>query len=175
MTRTIHKKIANKIKFICQCFADYFGNDCKFSSNPCVTNICRNNGTCIYHNYNQTYSCECFSNNNNSTLFYGKNCENKIDICLNETCSSNGICYDDGFNSKCKCFYLYSGDKCQIESTELKFIKIFISISSIIAIIVLALTYFTFLFCDISKIFCKNKRRQSQNAQKKITKFKYIN
>lgn len=103
----------------------------------CHSNPCLNNASCVDNIKEKTYTCICFSHTNKSSLFYGLNCENKINLCQNETCSGNSLCYDDGYESKCKCFDKYSGDKCQIESKEMKVKKVVIKTSSIIAICIL--------------------------------------
>ncbi|RNA05564.1 neurogenic locus notch -like protein [Brachionus plicatilis] len=124
-------KVSNSLKFECECFKNYVGTKCHINTLACNSNPCRNNATCIDNINNRTYTCKCMSNDNRSSLFYGLNCEKKIDVCQNETCSGNGVCYDGGFEPKCKCFSKYSGDKCQIESQEMKTIKAIIALRGI--------------------------------------------
>ena len=110
--------------------------------------------------------------------------KHKIDLCENEKCSKNGICFDSGNEAKCKCFTYFSGDKCEIESNEINNVKIVISTASIIAIIILVMTYCCMIFSDFSKLFCKfNKsnrdyRSNHHHHRIKIQKFQkliYIN
>ncbi|RNA17427.1 neurogenic locus Notch isoform X3 [Brachionus plicatilis] len=116
-------KLTNSLKFECECFANYAGPHCQINSLPCYSNPCRNNGTCIDDILKKIYQCDCFFYANRSSLFYGRNCENKINLCQNETCSGNGVCHDYGYEAKCRCFQKYYGEKCQIESNEIRVIK----------------------------------------------------
>ncbi|RNA13743.1 crumbs -like protein, partial [Brachionus plicatilis] len=99
-------------------------------------NRCRNNATCIENSLNKTYSCECFTENNQTSLYYGTYCEKKIDVCSNETCSNHGYCKEENNAPICACFYMYSGDKCEKESEELKKNKMIVKTTTIIAIII---------------------------------------
>jgi hypothetical protein len=134
-----------------------------------------NNGTCVENMASLNFTCECGEN------FEGVYCETKHDACKNETCSSNGVCYDENSQVKCKCFSLYSGEKCEIESSERKQIKTIISSSSILAIILLALFYLIIIFLDINRLFRylfgKKKRiaRANYTKEGKITKLVYHN
>ncbi|CAF1090978.1 unnamed protein product, partial [Brachionus calyciflorus] len=133
-------------KLICVCHENYYGSSCKFDLRPCSSNPCLNNGKCsnININNNLNYECQCYGD-----YFSGRNCEIKKDVCLNETCSSKGECYDFEHTPKCKCFNMFSGDKCEIESNNFNIIKIVIRTSSILAIIILIIFY---VLCFISDI-----------------------
>ncbi|CAF0795326.1 unnamed protein product [Brachionus calyciflorus] len=123
-------------KFLCDCLDFFSGSSCNIDIRPCSSNPCKNNGTCINNLVNKSYTCQCFNE-----FFYGKNCEFKRDVCENETCSKNGVCYEFQNESKCKCYSLYNGTRCEILSDELNVIKFAIKTSSIIAIAILVLTF----------------------------------
>ncbi|CAF0902574.1 unnamed protein product [Brachionus calyciflorus] len=101
-------------KFFCNCQENYYGSSCKLNIKPCSSNLCLNNGICVDVLTNNTfnYECQCFNE-----FYSGRNCEIRIDVCLNETCSNKGNCYDSNHTAKCKCFNMYSGDKCEMESS----------------------------------------------------------
>ncbi|RNA38798.1 neurogenic locus notch-like protein [Brachionus plicatilis] len=168
-------KVSNSLKFECECFKNYVGTKCHINTLACNSNPCRNNATCIDNINNRTYTCKCMSNDNRSSLFYGLNCEKKIDVCQNETCSRNGVCYDGGFEPKCKCFSKYSGDKCQIESQEIKTIKAVISTSSILAICILILLSLLIITCDLLTFFCRKKKRKVYLRNDEERKLEYYN
>ena len=72
----------------------------------------------------------------------------RINVCENITCSLNGYCFiSNEQNStlfQCKCFYGYSGDKCEIESTLKRVISYFQWTTTIICIICL-ITFWTII------------------------------
>ncbi|RNA11375.1 neurogenic locus notch-like protein [Brachionus plicatilis] len=169
-------KLIDSTKFICDCFENYAGSTCQINTLPCASNPCRNNSTCTIHLTNKTYSCQCSANNNGTSLFYGKNCEYKIDVCANETCSKQGVCNEKGDKAKCKCFNYYSGEKCEIESNEMKAIKTVIKTSYIIAGIILISLFLLIIGCDLSNICCKKKKNKKRViAHTKVVKYQYVN
>ncbi|CAF0942778.1 unnamed protein product [Brachionus calyciflorus] len=112
--------VYEKERYLCQCLKEYTGSNCQINIEPCFSNPCRNNGTCINNLALKTYSCECFKEiEQEKSLFYGYNCEFKVDICKNETCSNHGVCYDEKNEPKCKFFNYYLGEKCEICSSEI--------------------------------------------------------
>ncbi|CAF0853744.1 unnamed protein product [Brachionus calyciflorus] len=166
-------------KFFCVCNENYFGSSCKIDLRPCSSNPCLNNGTCSNIKGDKTlnYECQCYGD-----YYSGRNCEVKIDVCLNETCSNKGQCFDLNHTPKCKCFSMYSGDRCEIESNNLKIIKNVIKLSSIIAIIILNIFYGLCLISDITSAFCnakkmnrKKNKNDPENINYKRYKFVYIN
>ncbi|CAF0891719.1 unnamed protein product [Brachionus calyciflorus] len=168
-------KLVENIKLICECFTNFSGPKCEINTLPCFSNKCRNNASCINNLHDKTYDCQCVSGYNNKSYFYGTYCENKIDLCENETCSKNGICVDTGNEVKCKCFSKFSGNNCEIESNELNFIKNFIRTSSLIAIIILGMTFCLTFLSDLSKLFIKEKPNKRNNQSRGIYKFQRIN
>ncbi|CAF1106482.1 unnamed protein product [Brachionus calyciflorus] len=171
--------LVEKIKLICECFDNFSGEKCELNTLPCFKNKCKNNASCINNLKDKTYSCECSAGNKNKTIYYGDYCEYKMDLCANETCSKNGFCIDTGNEIKCICFSKFSGEKCEIESTEIKVIKMVIKTSSLLAIIFLAMTYCFMIISDFSKLFIKEKRNKQKNKYRpkiqRIQKYQYIN
>lgn len=137
-------KYSGNLTFVCVCNSNYAGRTCQVSTLPCSHNPCLNNATC-YEN-TTSYYCAC-----SGPLYYGTNCELRRNLCENETCSGNGKCEETNNNQTavCKCFSQYSGSKCEIKSKQLKDVQTVVSTSSIIAIIILALFYTSFLISDI--------------------------
>ena len=119
--------------YFCECNENFQGKSCETDIGPCnrVNNKCLNNATCLNVNFT-SISCECPSNG----LFYGQYCENRINSCGNVTCSLHGYCFvQNQTKTKCKCFYGYSGDKCDIESNSVKTLRYTQWTSTIICII----------------------------------------
>ena len=158
---------------------------CQIDSRPCSLNPCLNNAICVDYSNNMNYNMSALIDTNSSSFyclcneFYiGTNCETKLDVCQNETCSNNGNCYESENMPKCKCFSMYSGDKCESESNELKAIKTISSISTIIAIISIISFYVFISFMDLLKYLCryknivphKNKKRQKKKNKKRRIK-----
>jgi hypothetical protein len=170
-------------KFICSCDSVYLGGyACQIDTRPCSSNPCLNNATCVDYSNSMNYNMSSIISNNSSSFyclcneFYkGANCESKIDLCQNETCSNNGNCYDSNNLPKCKCLSMYSGDKCETESNELKAVKKLISLASILAIVIIISFYSCFLLMDITKFLCKKNNRIYSHEKPSIKKFIYIN
>lgn len=131
----------------CKCYPHYAGPACEIDLKPCSTKPCLNNGTCHQNLTTYTFNCEC-------TQFYeGIFCQNKIDICMNETCSKNGNCKDVDNVPKCFCFYLFLGEKCEIQSESKKAIVKAVSTTSAVAITVIGFFYTSFIVLDILRFF----------------------
>lgn len=167
---------STKNNYLCTCYSVYMvGNACQIDTRACSSNPCLYNGTCVeYSNMTQI-------DGSNSSLYYclcdelhkGSNCELKVNVCQNETCSNNGYCYDSNNEAKCECFSMYSGDKCETESSELKVVKKVISISSILAFVMIIFTYSCIGLMDIAKFCCKKKAKR--RIRPIAIKFTYIN
>ena len=164
-------KMVNQALLACECFEHFSGSNCQLNNLPCSLNPCRNNATCVNNLVEKTYECVCYSNSNQTSLYYGQNCENKIDICQNETCSNKGVCQDVNDEKKCKCFLSYSGDKCELELSQMKMIKSVIRVASIIAIVYITLFFLSFILLDASDLIF---RRQFVKQIKKYVPKKAI-
>ncbi|CAF1029327.1 unnamed protein product, partial [Brachionus calyciflorus] len=148
-------------KFFCNCQENYYGSSCKLNVKPCSSNPCLNNGICLNVLTNNIFNYECQCSNQ---FYSGRNCEFRKDVCFNETCSNKGNCYDSNHTAKCKCFSMYSGDKCEIESRDLKEIKRTIKATSILAIIIIVCLYGLLIILDV---FCKSKSKRKNKKNRK--------
>ena len=155
-------------QYYCACFLNYYGSSCEYDARPCANFPCLNNGTCINRNENGTlsYVCEC------EIDYYGSKCENEIDVCGNITCSYNGYCFKKNKLPMCKCFNLYEGEFCELQSNELKTQKFVVNIASIIAIISILICYLTFIFLDYLKYFEVNRNGLLSRLITKLTGIK---
>ncbi|XP_067824735.1 neurocan core protein [Heptranchias perlo] len=78
-------------------------------TNPCQTNPCLHEGTCLSNG--TIYTCNCVPG------FTGENCEIDIDECHSSPCENGATCVD-GINSyTCLCLPSYAGTLCE-EDTE---------------------------------------------------------
>ena len=170
-----------------------------FFYNYCLRN-CSNKGMCEL--INNTLVCNCFEKNLtlkcdekpkvatnmincSSTNLTNEECPNgyesyfntKIDACLKENCSNHGICYYKNSSTTCKCYYLYHGDRCEIEQQERKIIMRIVRITVIIAILMIfTLTAYDILL-DLLNIFKYGLIKREKNKKKKKLveiKHKYI-
>ena len=138
-------------KYVCACDEYFSGKSCEIDTRACSSNPCMNNATCIdvYSNSSSiatsTFRCEC------QIGYEGDYCETKLNICANETCSNNGNCEDLDNVPKCKCFSMYEGEKCDVQSSELKTIKTIVSMTSIIAVAVIICFFLLFKFIRLFK------------------------
>ena len=143
---------SQKNQYQCVCIKNYRSYACEIDIRPCEYLPCINHGVCedFTNSANFTtneYKCNCPS------FFYGNKCQFKINICHNVTCSGNGYCIDMGTSAKCQCHQYYSGDNCEIQSNELKVIKMVIITATICALIVIVLTISLILMCDVINFF----------------------
>ena len=156
-------------KFVGECQQNFTGSSCNIDKRVCSSQPCLNNGTCedIFDEQTYSHNCTC------QPFYFGSFCQFKEDVCKDEKCSSNGICVDIQNEPTCKCFQMYSGSKCEIESTKVKLIKSVISTSSLLAIIILISFYVLFLISDL----CGRKRYRVKTLSSKVVykKFNYKN
>ena len=160
--------------FYCSCYSIYFGGyACQIDTRPCSSNPCLNNATCVDYSTSSNYSSSSFSCVCDEYYMYkGVYCESKIDVCRNETCSTNGYCLDLNNKAKCVCSSMYWGERCEMESNELKTEKQIISIASILAIIIIILFYIFIVLLDVAKFCCEKKVKKRKRL---IQKFNYKN
>ena len=159
-------KYAGNYTFICMCKQYYKGQTCQKSILPCSYNPCLNNASCYQNITGSEFSCEC------SMYYYGPKCEYKINVCENETCSNNGYCRDVNHLPVCECFYMNSGNRCEIESAQKRAYKVIISTSSIIAISTVVAFYCLVLLNDV--ISCLTNKATKIKKKPKIVHNKYI-
>jgi hypothetical protein len=138
-------KLSNKT-YVCECNSNFIGKSCQTDDRPCSqSNKCLNNGTCI-NSFDLTSStCKCPQ----SGVFYGEYCENVKNLCENETCSLHGYCTQIQSEIKCKCFKGFNGDKCELESNEVKAVKSVQWTTTIICIVCIILLWILVVGNDV--------------------------
>jgi hypothetical protein len=72
----------------------------------CVSDPCKNNGTCV--NDGNGYKCICDEG------FTGQNCEQTLDRCASGPCKNNATCTNDINGYKCKCAPGFTGENCEL-------------------------------------------------------------
>ena len=152
----------------CVCNQYYSGQSCQYDSRPCSSNPCLNSGMCsnIFSQNSSSFTCEC------NSLYYGTYCEKQKNLCVNSTCNTNqGYCKMNGSMTTCVCFYGYFGVDCDETSGSLKTRNTIVSVTSILAIIILALFVCFIFLMDYLKYFVfKDKRvKETKNYFDKIT------
>lgn len=97
--------------FTCSCPDTFVGRFCEISFFPCITQPCKNGGTCTNETVTD-YSCKCI------TGFVGKNCDRNIDDCALKPCNQ-GQCIDGVNNYTCNCTGSgFAGEFCQRDINE---------------------------------------------------------
>lgn len=137
--------------FRCLCNKGYIGNACEINAEKCSKYPCLNTGHCyddddIYLERIMSYKCNCTEN------YFGSNCQNAVDLCFsNNSCKNNGICVSNPITGqmKCSCLKYFSGSNCQEINWDYEVIKIVISVSTIVAIVILILFYCIIIIFDI--------------------------
>ncbi|XP_009702684.1 PREDICTED: slit homolog 3 protein-like, partial [Cariama cristata] len=82
--------------------------------NPCLSNPCKNNGTCN-NDPVEFYQCTC------PFGFKGRDCSVPINSCIQNPCQNGGTCHlteanKDGFS--CSCPLGYEGERCEINPDD---------------------------------------------------------
>ncbi|CAF3578872.1 unnamed protein product [Adineta steineri] len=93
----------------CHCLSGFYGKNCEeIITEPCLTNSCRNNGTCIVTSEKNS-QCTCLYG------YTGRECEIKLNACDTNPCHY-GTCKEN-FNGfyDCLCSSGYTGFHCEIE------------------------------------------------------------
>ncbi len=166
-------------QFKCHCNERFSGVKCEIVMGPCTLHPCMNGASCVdtINVGSRGFACLC------KKYYFGTFCEEKINICENETCSSNGYCVDAQDVPKCQCFYLYSGEKCEIKSPKLVLINTTKKVSFILAAISLGLVAVTVVVLDLNcckenkKTLASRRRRRIRNVNPvvSIQKPVYVN
>ncbi len=148
----------------CTCNQYFTGSSCEYDTRPCSSNPCLYNGNCtnVFSQNMTSFSCEC------DNMHYGKYCENRKDLCQNSSCvQSQGYCKVVGSSATCVCFSGYIGGNCEEKSRSLETRNKIVSITSLLAIIILILFCCLIFLMDFSKYFIMSK---SQSKSIKIKK-----
>lgn len=168
-------------RLVCTCFNNYTGSSCQTDKRPCSAKPCLNNAICL-NKYNSSqgetnemdYLCEC------DAFHYGARCELRVDLCANKTCSGNGRCeVNSSFVPVCKCFSMFSGDQCQVQSAELQQVRRMISAASVIAIVTIIITYLTIALTDLHTFlttpekFLPHIAKKKKSNEPKIIRYEY--
>ncbi|XP_017779989.1 PREDICTED: sushi, von Willebrand factor type A, EGF and pentraxin domain-containing protein 1-like [Nicrophorus vespilloides] len=134
--------VVEEFQYSCLCDDNYIGSHCEIGSEPCSSNPCQNNGTCINEDQS-TYSCKCLEGylglscgeiadtcklqctNGGTCLntedeeiclcpkgFIGDLCDKKLEYCFEELCQNNGSCREDINGFKCMCEGGFVGRRC---------------------------------------------------------------
>jgi hypothetical protein len=150
-------------QFKCHCNERFSGVKCEIVMGSCSLYPCMNGASCVdtistkENVGGRGFACLC------KKYYFGTFCEEKINICQNETCSSNGYCVDAQDVPKCQCFYLYSGEKCEIKSPKLVLINTTKKVSFILAAISLGFVAVTVVVLDLN--CCKEKKIKARRRK----------
>ena len=169
--------LTNTNQLRCECNQHYTSSTCNIDKRKCSSNPCLYNSTCtdIIDNLGTySFNCSCAEN------YYGTYCEKQVDVCANETCSNNGVCKNKNSLATCECFQMYSGENCQIESSEMKAIKATVKFTSILAVLIILGFYFLFILVDICNLYKMRKKKilkkpRENTKRKSISKLTYKN
>ena len=143
--------------YFCSCFDNYSGYSCDNDLRKCSKIQCLNNGTCINlineSNYDFNSTCKF--------PYYGRNCQSKQNLCKKITCSNQGICHTNETTYYCKCFNGYSGQLCEIQSSQAKTIQAISNGSAYISIIFIVIFFILILLLDICHYWINVKRNKN--------------
>jgi hypothetical protein len=140
-------KFVNGSKLLCTCDKYFSGAACNSDTRPCSSSPCLNNGTCTNDFNTSSPICTC------SQFYTGSFCENPVDVCKDVTCGGHGACVDVNHVATCRCFYLYNGTNCEVQSFKQKVVQSVVSTSTVIAIGIIGAFYSTIVFMDLSKFW----------------------
>lgn len=134
--------------FYCACAEFYTGKTCDKDIRPCSAWPCLWNGNCtnLMNGTAPSFVCSC------PYPYYGRNCQLKINLCQNSTCvPKQGSCKVNGTTPYCDCFIGFSGDNCQILSSQLQTAKTVSNVTGVLAAATIVSFFGIFIFMDITK------------------------
>lgn len=132
----------------CTCNQYFTGSSCEHDIRPCSSYPCLYNGNCtnVFSQNLTSFTCEC------DNMYYGKYCENQKDLCQNSSCvQSQSYCKVVGSSATCVCFGGYIGVNCEEKSRSLETRNKIVSVTSILAILILVLFCCLIVFMDFLK------------------------
>eukprot|EP00064_Thunnus_orientalis_P000667 superscaffoldBa00000036_g668 len=94
---------------MCQ-YVAFSGNNCEIEVNECLSQPCRNGGSCI--DDLNSFSCQC------PLGVTGDYCEVNIDECTSSPCLHNATCVDLVHGYGCICLPGFTGTKCELDIDE---------------------------------------------------------
>ncbi|XP_068684192.1 polycystin-1-like protein 2 [Montipora foliosa] len=93
----------------CNCTNGFNGTHCEINIDDCVSNPCKNNGTC--RDLVNDFTCShCLPG------YTGKTCEEDINECSSNPCRHNGTCTDYVNSFTCSCPVGFGGSTCDEET-----------------------------------------------------------
>ncbi|KAK7148029.1 hypothetical protein R3I93_012363 [Phoxinus phoxinus] len=92
----------------CSCPEGFKGKNCETVVDACVSEPCRNGGTCrAAGEEEEGYSCSCAAG------FEGPACDTDTDECKDNDCQNGATCIDGINNYTCLCAPFYTGEMCE--------------------------------------------------------------
>ena len=97
--------------YMCDCYADYTGQNCSEIINDCASSPCSALGTLQCMDGNMTFTCKCAAG------FIGKNCF-ELDACHLKPCENGGTCTNEQHGTfSCVCPPEWTGNACSHDAT----------------------------------------------------------
>lgn len=85
---------------------------CNKTSDPCSSNPCLQNATCLSSPGNLSFTCEC------PTGYNGSTCERAVSVCDTNPCEHGGTCQNGLAGPICLCSAGYTGTLCETDFDE---------------------------------------------------------
>ena len=97
--------------YTCLCSNGFQGPSCSIPIDPCQSNPCQNQGSCVRTSA-MTYSCAC------PIDYEGSRCEKPINLCSNYSCLHGIAVRTSTFKCECQCEKSYYGKFCELNPCE---------------------------------------------------------